>query len=101
MGTIQRLQKACQLVKKRKKAYIKNVELKSGADLEDESCRDSKPISAGNRKGNDLCNFLQMFPADPMPPRGPQAGRHRTVRAPRPPGLTHAQPLLPPKSSSQ
>ena len=61
MGTIQRLQKACQLVKKRKKAYIKNVELKSGADLEDESCRDSKPISAGNRKGNDLCNFLQML----------------------------------------
>lgn len=30
---------ACQLGKKRKKAYIKNVELKSGADLEDESFR--------------------------------------------------------------
>ena len=39
MGKIQRLQKACQLVKKRKKAYIKNVELKLGADLEDKSCR--------------------------------------------------------------
>lgn len=39
MGKIQRAQKTCQLGKKRKKAYIKNVELKSGADLEDESFR--------------------------------------------------------------